>query len=59
MVVRRLARLGDDNHERVLVDDRVAVTELAREVGVDRDVRELFERIFARLTGIETPNRRP
>ena len=37
----------------MLVDDRVAVAELAREVGIDRDVRELFERVFARLTGIK------
>ena len=51
--VRRLAGLRNDDHERVLVDDRVTVAELTRKVSIDRNVRELFERIFARLTGIK------
>ena len=37
----------------MLVHDRVTVAELTRKVSIDRNVRELFERIFARLTGIK------
>ena len=37
----------------MLVHDRVTVAELTCKVGIDRDVRELFERIFARLAGIK------
>ena len=32
-----LPRLGDDHHQRVLVDDRVAVAELRGDVHLDRD----------------------
>ena len=37
----------------MLVHDRVTVAELTGKVGIDRDVRELFERVLARLTGIK------
>lgn len=37
----------------MLVHDRVTVAELTRKVSIDRNVRELFKRILARLTSVE------
>ena len=45
--VGRLARLRDHEHERVAVDDRVAVAELRRVLDLDRDARELLDQVLA------------
>jgi hypothetical protein len=42
-----LARLGDHQHQRALVDDRVAVAELGGVLHLDRDARELLEHVLA------------
>ena len=45
--VARLARLRDPDHERVLVDHRVAVDPLGRDVRLDRDPRPLLDHVAA------------
>jgi hypothetical protein len=41
------ARLGDRQHERVLVNGRVAVSEFTRILHLHRQVRQFFEQVFA------------
>ena len=42
-----LARLRDDDAERVGEQDRLAVAELARHIDLDPDARELLDPVFA------------
>src|SRR5260370_15342323 len=42
-----LARLRDADHQRVLVDDRLAVAELRRRLDFDRDARQVLDDVFA------------
>ena len=48
--VARLARLADDDHQGVLVDDRRTVAELRRNVNLDGDARELLDVVLADKT---------
>ena len=41
-----LAGLADDDHERVFVEDRVAVTELRCNIHFDRDAQQFFKRVL-------------
>ena len=50
--VARLARLGDADHERVLVEHRAAVDPLARDVGLDRDAAPLLDHVPADDAGV-------
>ena len=50
--VARLARLRDADHERALVDHRVAVDPLARDVRLDRDARPLLDHVAADDAGV-------
>jgi hypothetical protein len=47
IVSARLARLRDPDHERVLVDHRVAVDPLGGDVRLDRDPRPLLDHVPA------------
>ena len=50
--VARLARLRDADHERVLVDHRVAVDPLGGDVRLDRDARPLLDHVAADDAGV-------
>ena len=51
-----LAGLGDADHQRVLVQDRIAVAELRREIELDRDARPVLDRVLRSHPRVE---RRP
>ncbi len=44
--VRGLAGLADREHQRAVVDHRVAIPELARVFDLDRDARRILEQVF-------------
>ena len=50
--VGRLAGLADGQHDRVFVDDRVAVAELGGDVHLDRDAGDLLDQDFADHAGV-------
>ena len=50
--VGRLARLRDGQDDRVAVDRRIAVAELAGVLDLDRDAGEFLEEIFADKAGV-------
>jgi hypothetical protein len=48
-----LARLRDGDHERVVVEDRVAVAELAGDLDLDRDAGPVLDRELADHAGVQ------
>ena len=51
--VGRLAGLGDGDHQRHRVDDRVAVAELGGQLHLTRDAGPVFDRVLGHQPGVE------
>jgi hypothetical protein len=43
-----LARLADEQRQPTFLQHRIAITELARDIDIDRHARELLEPVFRR-----------